>query len=316
MAIRKRILGRKNVENTGLTTSQGAKYARFINKNGKPNVYMEGARFSDRYSVYNFLINIPNWKFILLVFSFYTAINTLFALLYYFFCLPHLQGLIGNTPFEKFEEAYFFSSQTLTTVGYGRISPVGFVTNTIASLEALIGILTLAIITGLLYGRFVKPKAYVHFSDKALIAPFKEGKALMFRLSPIKNAVLSELSVTVNAGMMVEENEKKSYKYFELPLQINSINTLFLSWTIVHPIDDNSPLQGLSLTDLTEADFEAMVYLRAFDEDFSNTVVARTSYTPGEIIEGAKFKPMFIDSPEGKGTLLKPEMINAYEMVD
>lgn len=316
MALRKKLSGRKALDNTGLSSAAETKYARFVNKDGSANIVNQSNSFFDKFSIYNFLINLSNVKFVLLIFAFYTLINLLFAVFYYLFCVPNLQGLVKGTPFETFEEVYFFSSQTLTTVGYGRISPIGFITNTIASLEALIGILTLAIITGLLYGRFVKPKAYIRYSKNALVAPFKEGKALMFRVAPIKNASLSEVSVQVAASMMIEENGKMINKYYQLPLQFDSISTLYITWTVVHPITEESPLYGLSFEDLRDADFEIVVYLKAFDEDFSSTVISRTSYTYDELINGAKFLPAFFESPEGKGTIVDLSKLNQFELVE
>lgn len=303
---------KKDVANTGLNSSATTKYARFINKDGSPNIRWQGAGILHRYSVYHFLINISNWKFILLIFGYYMLINLIFAVIYYIFCQNHLLGLIKGTPFETFEEVYFFSSQTLTTVGYGRISPQGLVTNTIASTEALIGILTLAIITGLLYGRFVKPKAYIRYSDNAVIAPFQDGKGLMFRLLPIKNARLSEVKVQLTASMMVEENGKTINKYYNLPLQFGTINSLYLSWTVVHPINEDSPIWGMSMEDLVKADFEFIIYLKAFDEDFSNTVISHTSYTYEDILNGHKFIPMYLDSPDGEGTIIDVRKLNEY----
>lgn len=314
MALRKKIFGKRTIDNIGLNTSVSSKSARFINKNGTPNVINHASSWADKYSIYSVLINMKGWKFALLIFAFYTTINFLFAVIYYLFCVPYLQGIVVGTPLETFEEVYFFSSQTLTTVGYGRISPTGFITNTIAALEALIGILTLAIITGLLYGRFVKPRAYIRFSDRAVIAPFKEGKGLMFRLAPIKNATVSEVTVNVAVSMLTEENGKTAYKYFQLPLQFSTINSLYISWTVVHPINEESPLYGLSMKDLKDADFEMMIYLKAFDEDFSNTVIARTSYTYDEIIDNAKFLPVFHESPNG--TVVELHKLNQYKLIE
>ncbi len=314
MALHKSTYGKKIVDNTGLNSSVTSKYARFVNKDGSANVVNKASFFS-RFSVYHYLINMPGWKFVLLVFTFYTAINFLFAVIYYLFCVPQLQGIITGTTLETFEETYFFSSQTLTTVGYGRISPVGFFANMIASLEALIGILTLAIITGLLYGRFVKPKAYVRFSKEAVLAPFKDGKAFMFRLAPIKNAKLSEVSIQVTCSLMVQEDGKMVNRYFALPLQFGTLNTLYLSWTVVHPINEESPFFNLAEKDMQDADMEIIVFLKAFDEDFSNTVIARTSYTYDEIVFGAKYIPIFYDSPEGKGTIVELEKLDKWERV-
>ena len=301
------------VDNTGLSTSSIGHKSRFVNQDGSYNIRKKGAGMFARYSIYHFLINLSAIKFALLIVGFYTTINFFFACFYYYFCVDHLLGIVIGTPLETFEEAYFFSSQTLTTVGYGRISPVGIVTNTIASLEALIGILTLAIITGLLYGRFVKPKAYIRFSKQALISPFKDGKALMFRLMPIKNARLSDVLVHVTLGLMVEENKQKRLRYFVLPLEYNTINSLILNWTVVHPIDHKSPIWGLEIEDLMQADFEMMIYVKAFDEDFSNTVIARTGYTYKELIPNAKFDSMFYEEQSTSTTVIDLSKLSDYK---
>ena len=115
----------------------------------------------------------------------------------------------------------------------------------------------------------------------------------MFRLTPIKNATLSEVQIHVSCSMMENVDGNKISKYYELPLQMNLIHTLFISWTVVHPINEDSPLYGLSFKDLEELDFEMLVYFKAFDEGFSNTVMCRTSYTYDEIINGAKFVPVY-----------------------
>lgn len=311
MALRKSSLRTKDIDNTGLSTKTDIRGPRFITKDGKANVIKKGVSYYDRFSIYHYMLNLPNWKFILYVFGFYTTINFLFACFYFLFCLGHLQGVILGSRWENFEEAYFFSSQTLTTVGYGRISPVGLLTNTIASLEALIGIMALAIITGLLYGRFVKPKAYLRFSKDAVIAPFKDGMALMMRVTPIKNTSLTDVSVQVTCSLLVEEDGKRTYKFYPLLLQFSNINSLYLNWTIVHPIDAESPLYGLVEKDIADADVEIVVYLKAFDEHFSSTVIARTSYTYDEIVFNAKFERMYYDTESG--TVLEVDKLNSYQ---
>lgn len=306
----------KTTENIGYGTSVSQKYARFLNKDGTHNVTHIGRDFSERTNIYHWLINTDWWKFLIAIFGFYFTINFLFAVLYFLFCVPNLQGLIVGTDFETFEEVYFFSAQTLTTVGYGRISPLGIVTNTIAATEALMGILTLAIITGLLYGRFVKPRAYVKFSHNAIIAPFRKGKALMFRLVPIKNAMLNDVSIKVNVSMMVEESGKMVNKFYQLPLQISKLDNLPMSWTVVHEIDENSPLHEINEDNMEALDLELLIYFYAFDEDFASTVIKRTSYTYNEIVYGAKFQTAFYDSADGRGTFVEHHKLNMYDMVD
>lgn len=316
MALNKKIFGKKDVDNTGLNTGAFSKYARFINKDGSPNVHTRGVNIFERYSVFHFFIKLSNWKFLSLIIAFYTIINLIFASVYYLFCIDHLHGFAKGTPLQNFEEAYFFSSQTLTTVGYGRVSPTGFFTNVVASFEALVGILTLALITSLLYGRFVKPKAFIRFSKNALISPFHDGNAIMFRIAPVKNAMISEVSVQATASIMVDDDGTQRFKYYTLPLQFERISTLYTNWTVVHPIDNNSPLFNLTMHDLIEGDFEIIIYVKAFDEDFASTVIARTSYTYNEIVNGAKFISMFYDSEDGEGTIMEMNKLDAYTLVE
>jgi inward rectifier potassium channel len=307
----------KDIDNSGFGTSVNVKSTRFINKDGSHNVKHIGRPLSERNNIYSKLINIAWWKFLALVFVFYFFINLLFALIYYWFCLPNLLGMIRGSNWQNFQEAYFFSAQTLTTVGYGRISPNGFFTNTVAATEALIGILTLAINTGLLYGRFVKPKAHIKFSHNALIAPFRSGTALMLRLAPIKNASLSNMMVRVTASLMLpNENGKHINKFFNLPLQIETLDTFVTTWTVVHIIDNESPLWEMKPEQMEGTELEILVYVRAYDEDFSSTVVKRTSYTHEEIVHGAKFKPAFYEDPDGQGSIVEHQKLNQFELVD
>ncbi len=238
------------------------------------------------------------WQFFLLVVAFYTIINFLFATVYYAFCLDHLKGLIHGSGPENFEEAYFFSSQTLTTVGYGRISPVGLLPNSIAAFEALIGILTLALITGTLYGKFVRPKAYIRFSKHALVGPLGDARALNFRLISSKKTNITNLDIRVTLAMRRTGKGETGYQFLPLSLQSETLNALYLSWNIAHVIDGESPLWGLDAAAYEALDMELLVHLQAYDERFNSSIVARTSYIWEEIVHGAAFVPMYEDLEE------------------
>src|SRR6185436_8783203 len=115
---------------------------------------------------------------------------------------------------------------------------------------------------------------------------YRDGTALMFRLAPFKNNNLSEVEVKLTMVITTEDNGKLSDKFFDLALELSKINGLALSWTIVHPIDDKSPFYGLGEEDIRTTDIEVMVYVKAFDQVFSNNVITRTSYINSEIIWG------------------------------
>lgn len=213
-------------------------------------------------------------------------------------------------------KAYFFSAQTFTTVGYGNMSPEGFVTSALAATEAMIGLLYFAIATGLFYGRFSRPKAFIKFSHNAVIAPYQDGNALMVRLAPYKNTNLIDAEARMTLGMSVEENGNMVNKFYSLGMEMNKINALTLSWTLVHPITEDSPLFGFKKEDFNSTEGEVIIYLNAFDDVFSNIVATGTSYTFDEILYGAKFDMMYTDNEDNTKTLLYLDMLNSYSKVD
>ncbi|MGQ0737773.1 MAG: ion channel [Bacteroidota bacterium] len=315
MALLKRLRNLRAENNTGFGTNSSSTGGRFINRDGRPNVIKRGVGILDRYSWYHTMLGMKRGKFLLLLFLIYISVNLVFAGIYYLIGIDHLAGVKAGSPLKNFTEVFFFSAQTFTTVGYGRISPVGFAASAVSTFEAFLGLLSFAIATGLFYGRFSRPQAFIRFSDKVLIAPYRDGTALMFRLAPFKNNSLSEVEVRVTMAITTEENGKLTDKFFDLPLEISKITGLALSWTIVHPVDDKSPFYGLTKEDIVTTDIEIMVFVKAFDSVFSNTVVARTSFVSAEIIWGAKFKMMYEPNHDKTKTILKLDMLNDYDEV-
>lgn len=315
MALLKKLRNLKSEENTGFGINSSSTGGRFVNPDGKPNVIKRGVGILYRYSWYHTMLGMRRGKFLFLLFLVYISINLFFAGIYYLIGINHLAGVNTGSPWKNFTEVFFFSAQTFTTVGYGRISPTGFMASAVSTFEAFLGLLSFAIATGLFYGRFSRPQAFLKFSKNALIAPYKDGTAFMFRLSPYKNNSLSEVEVKLTMAITNEENGKLTDKFFDLPLEIAKINGLSLSWTIVHPITDKSPFYGLSKEDIANTDIEIMVYIKAFDGVFSNNVVTRTSYISNEIVWGAKFKMMYHPNEDKSKTILNLDKINDFDRV-
>ena len=306
----------KQEENTGFSNNSTSTGGRFINRDGKPNVTKRGVGLLNRYSWYHTLLEMKRSKFLLILLAIYIGVNLVFAGIYYLIGIDHLGGINSGSNLKNFSEVFFFSAQTFTTVGYGRISPVGFAASTVSTFEAFLGLLSFAIATGLFYGRFSKPAAFLRFSDQALIAPFKNGTAFMFRLVSFKNNALSEVEVKVTMAITTEENGKLTDQFFNLPLQLAKIDGLALSWTLVHPITEDSPFVGMSKEDIRNTDIEIMVFVKAFDNVFSNTVVSRTSYISSEIVWGGKFRMMYEHSNDKKKTVLHINKLNEFDLVD
>ncbi len=316
MAFRKKINSKAEaVKNTGFGTNASSYGGRFVTKSGNANVRKTGIGFLDSISWYHTMLTIPRWKFFFIVFAFYFLVNFAFASIYYLVGIEHLNGINAFNAIDKFGQAFFFSIQTYTTVGYGHISPSGFSTSFVASIEALFGLLSFAIATGLFYGRFSKPKAHIIFSENAIIAPFQEGTALMLRLSPYKNTNLTDAEARMTMGIHIEEDGKMVNKFYTLDLELEKVNSLTLSWTLVHPITESSPFYQMSEDDIKNTLGEIIVFIKVFDDMYSTTVVKRSSYTFDEIVHGAKFLPMFTRSQDNNKTVLHIDKLNLFEKV-
>ncbi|CAI2765163.1 ion channel [Flavobacterium collinsii] len=318
MALLKKINQKAQTDiNSGFGSNANSYGGRFVNKNGTPNVEKRGMHLLRRISWYHTMIDMPNWKFMFILFAFYIGINFLFAIAYYAIGIEHLDGIKqSESVLTQFGQAYFFSAQTFTTVGYGHISPTGFLTSALSSAEALIGLLSFAIATGLFFGRFSKPTAFLKFADHALISPYGDKKGLMIRLVPFKNTNFTDAKAKMTLGLNLEENGIKTNKFYSLDLELEHINALSLSWTLVHPITENSPLYNFTKEDFKKTHGEILVFITTFDDMYSNTVAARTSYTFDELIYGAKFETMYNRSKDGSRTILHLDKLNDYQSVN
>jgi len=317
MALGKKISSIFTINNdTGFGTSATSYGGRFINKDGSFNLRKEGLSFWDRLSLFHTMLNMPRWKFISLIVIFFVIINLFYTAIYWFIGSEQFTGMIARDGWEKFKELYFFSTETYTTVGYGRVNPVGTTANFVASIEALSGFLSLAIATGLIYGRFSKPRAFLAFTKHALISPYQDGTGFMFRFTSYKdNHNLTNVEVKVSLSLLQPEDDKMIYKFYDLPLERSRVDSLPMNFTVVHPIDENSPLAGFNHEDMKASDVEIYVLVRAFDDVYSATVLQRTSYTFDEIIFNAKFIPMYRESEDRNTTILQLHKLNEYKKV-
>ena len=303
----------KEKNDTGFSTQVSG---RFVNKNGQANVKKTGIFFLEKYSWYHTFLLLSRVKFVTILVISYIIANLLFAAIYYSIGIEHLTGIDKSSPVREFVDVFFFSAQTFTTVGYGRIAPVGALASFVATFEAFLGLLGFAIATGLFYGRFSRPRAFLNFSDIAIISPFEEEKALMFRVAPFKNNLLSDAEVTISASIEEEIEGEIVSKFYLLETVLKKINTFSLNWTIVHKIDGNSPFYEYTKEDFGNINIELIITVKAFDEIFANTVIQRTSYVTSEIIYGAKFLPMYHSSEDKGTTILDLSKINSYQTVD
>lgn len=289
----------------GFGTLAAANSQRFMNADGSANVHRVGGPAFSASDLFHRLTTMKWRKFILMVLVSYVTANLLFAVGYYLCGIENIGVTPSGSFAHDFAEAFFFSTQCFTTIGFGRVNPSNMATNTLASLEGLVGLLSLAIATGLLYGRFSRPIAHLIHSKHLLISPYqKDGLGAMFRIaSTRKHSILIENTVAVSMGINSLENGVLRRRFFTLDLELDKINFLNLSWTIVHPITENSPLWGKSYEDLIDGRVEFIVLFKAMEETTNQTVIERFSYFIDELVWGAKFISAIGTNAEGQPVL-------------
>lgn len=260
---------------------------RAVNKDGSFNIVKINIPFFEKLNFFHNLVTMSWSRFFAYILIGYFIVNFVFASIYMMIGVEHLTGTSGTTGFEQYIEAFFFSAQTITTLGYGRVAPVGLAANIMAAVESMMGLLTFALATGLLYGRFSKSRTKIKYSDIGVIAPYLDINGFMIRVvNPQKNELLE-----VSADLSVSFRKKGSQlrEFHNLELERDMVFFFPSVWTIVHPIDESSPLYQMTEKEFQERDVEFIVMLKAFDESSSQTLYSRSSYKANEIIWGAKF---------------------------
>jgi inward rectifier potassium channel len=275
-------------DDLGLGTRGGP--GRSVNKDGTFNVRRLGMPVFRSYELYHNLITMGGFRFLGLLFLGFLVTNALFAAVYVSIGMDQFIRTGGNTSLDRMLDAFFFSAQTLTTVGYGHISPNSHLVSAVAALESLLGLLSFALATGLLYGRFSRPHAQMCFSRNGLVAPYRGITGFMFRFVNRRSNQLIEVEATVVFTFL--DAESGTRRFVTLVLERSKINLFPTSWTVVHPIDETSPLFGLKDEDLRKAQAEFIVLIKAFDDTFAQSIYQRTSYTADEVLWGVRFRPM------------------------
>ncbi len=276
---------------------------RLLNRNGSFNVVREGLGFWRSLSPYHLLLTTSWPRFLGLVVVAYLGINALFGFAFYL-CGPEALNGIDHSDGAPglFLQDFFFSVETFATIGYGTISPRTHAALWLMTAESLAGLLGFALATGLVFSRFARPGACILFSEKAIIAPFRDGRALMFRIANSRSSQLIQVEVKVILGRFKEDLAGAGREFLSLKLERDHVEFFPLSWTIVHPIDEASPFWGLSREQVEESSTELLIMIQGFDETFSQTVHTRSSYTADEMLWGARFTNLF-NPPMPDGTI-------------
>ncbi len=297
----------------GLGSKLKGDHNRIINKNGDFNIVRVGQGFSIR-DVFQHLVNMSWTRFLIYLTVAFASINALFALAYVSVGLEGLQGSKPGPFMYEFKQAFFFSIQTCATVGYGHMAPVTDACNYISSIETLFGLLCMSIATGLFYGRFSRPHSSVVFSNHALIAPYKERTSFQFKLVNRRAETLMDVEVRTVLTMLEKVNGENVRKYFQLGLEINQVAFMPLTWTLVHDINDDSPISQMTEQELRASQAEVLIQLKAFDETYNQVIYSRYSYPVSDWVWGAKYKPSFTSGDNGETTVFV-DKIHEWELV-
>ena len=278
----------------------GQSRQRLLNPDGTFNVERTGVSIFTSLNPYHTLLTMSWSTFLGLVLLLYFLSNIFFGILYASFGARALVDTSEIPMDDLFVRGFFFSVQTFATIGYGTIHPVGIVPNLIVTIESYYSLLANALITGVVFARFARPTARIVFSKVAVVAPYRDKTGFMFRIVNGRNNQLIEVGAVVMFARFVNENGRTVRRFDVMDLERRKVTFFPLAWTIVHPIDEKSPLFGLSQQDIISMDGEILILLTAVDETFVQTVHARSSYKPASIKFGHKFANIYNDVADGE----------------
>lgn len=278
----------------------GQSRERLLNADGTFNVGRTGLPLLTTLNLYHLLLSLRWSTFLLLVLLLYFLSNVVFGSLYASIGATALIDTSAEPMTNIFVRGFFFSVQTFATIGYGTIHPAGLGPNLLVTIESYYSLIANALITGVVFARFARPTARVIFSKVAVIAPYRDIEGLMFRLVNGRNNQLIEVEAKVLFARFVNEDGRSVRRFDFLELERRKVTFFPLAWTVVHPIDERSPLYGLSSADYVRTDAEILILLTATDETFSQVVHTRSSYKPHEIRCGHKFVNMYNEVDDGE----------------
>ncbi|NWF59248.1 MAG: ATP-sensitive inward rectifier potassium channel 10 [Fischerella sp.] len=272
---------------------------RMINRAGNFNVVRKGISNSHWGDLYHLLLTLSWPKFLALIALGYLVANSFFALAY----LAGGDGIENAQP-GSFPDAFFFSVQTMASIGYGAMFPKTAYANTLVTIEALLGLMGLAMATGLVFARFSLPKARVMFSRVAVITPYNRVPTLMFRVANERqNWILeAQVRVTLVRSEITAEGEAMR-RFYDMQLLRSQTPLFALTWTVMHPIDENSPLYGMTPEQMIEDDMEVVVTLTGIDETVSQAIHSRHSFIAGEIFWNMRFVDILSKTQNGRRSI-------------
>jgi len=288
---------------------------RLLNPDGTFNVTRSGMPQLTSINLYHWLLFMSWAKFLGLILLLYFFSNVVFGLMYAGVGPDAIVDTSGAPFSNALIRGFFFSVQTFATIGYGTIHPAGIVPNLLVTIESYYSLLANALITGVVFARFSRPTAKIIFSNVAVVGPYRGISGFMFRLVNARSNQLIEVEVKLLFAHLVNENGRMVRRFDFLELERKKVTFFPLAWTVVHPIDESSPMHGLTDEDLHRADAEFLILLSAIDETFAQTVHSRSSYKPQEIIWSAKFANIYKQVDSGDAISIDIRKLSQIEKI-
>ncbi len=289
---------------------------RLLNRDGSFNVQRRGLGFWATVTPYHVLVSMSWPRFLGLAAALFMVINVAFGVGFWLLG-PEAMMSPGAEKFGgSFLQAFFFSVETFATIGYGHLAPMGIPANVLMTMESVVGVLAQALVTGFTFARFSRPTASILWSRNAIVAPYRGGTALMFRIVNQRSNQLIELHAQALLAKMTTTPTGRKRSFEGLTLERSQVTFFPLTWTVVHPIDEASPLWGVSEDQLLAQDAEILVLLSGYDETFAQQVHTRSSYKADEVVWNARFKNIFNANAEAGDVTLEVQRVHEYELLD
>lgn len=294
----------------------GESRQRLLNQDGTYNVQRTGLPFFSSLNLYHTVISMSWKQFIGLTLLLYFLSNIVFGVFYAAFGAAALVDTSEIPTDNLLLRGFFFSVQTFATIGYGTIHPVGIVPNLLVTIESYYSMIVTALITGIVFARFARPTARVLFSEVAVVAPYRGIEGFMFRMVNGRSSQLIEVEAQILFSRFVERHGTVTRQFDYLELERKRVSFFPLAWTIVHPIDEQSPMFGLTEKDLKASDAEVLILLSATDETFAAIVHTRSSYKASEIKFGSKFTNIYNALEEGEQLSIDIKKLSQIERIN
>jgi len=286
------------IKDPGIGTQFNQNTKRIINPDGTYNVIKKGSKRGFR-DFFKYMLDISWWRFFALLFLGYIGLNLFFTGFYLLAGTAAIKGMDPNGAHPVLQ-TFYLSVQTFTTVGYGGLSPTGVFAQSVATVEAFVGFLSFSLATGLAYGRFSRPNSKIIFSKYVLYSKYQDGYSIKIKMANERDNVLLEVTAKMILTLdKVMPNGEINKSYFNLPLEIDKVELLPFTWTLVHKIDEDSPFHGKKQAELRRLNPEFLVIIKGFDETFSQHVHSKHSFVCDDMRWNKRFLKIFAPNKDG-----------------